>query len=330
MNPIEDRIPITIIDPYENLSLANSIIEYLENNYKEDKFILTKAGFIKKTASNVGYRWSIDMQGSSSVVEIMARLKEGFCRIQFRNKPLSKEAPMWGSKALRTLYKYCPQIASKIELDEKQNEIWKFKAKSFYNGEPGIDCFLGIPSGAEHFSGLELNNCVCSLDIHWAFPAALAVVMPETEDALIELYKKRKQDETIKSIGTHAIGAMASDVTRRISQLGLVNKSLAHLRYDILKQHMNKVAILTKELRKQGAIILNIRTDSIKFIWDKSLKPRLPFEGSGLGEWSYDFYKIARYRQFSTGCYQYEDSEGKHYVILNGKTKLDKIKPRDE
>ena len=164
------------------------------------------------------------------------------------------------------------------------------------------------------------------MDLHWAFPSALTKIIPSTEEVIRDLYSKRKKgDISIKAIGVAAIGAMCSEFTTNIG-LG-AKEALAKLRYKILEFHCNKLYYLINEIERQGGRILNLRTDSIKFIATKRLN--LPGEGPGLGQWSYEF-EDCTYRQFSTGKYEYFDNDGVYHPVVSGYTKLDAIRPRSE
>lgn len=319
------EIPITKIDPCENIEEANQLLKYIQNNYKEGKFIKTKSGGISKNAKNM--KSMFEMSRHNQMYEIILHdNKKGWARIQFRNIA-KNDHEIYGTAALKELLKRAPKLKDYVCYDEKVNEYWHNQAKRFYNISLfGEQAFFGIPEEAEQFNGYELDH-VWSLDIHSAFPAALAEVVPEIYQSIQTLYEKRKKDPKAKAIMNLAIGTMTSKVTK---MCGLkVERALSKVRFDTLQRHLQYVVHLKNKIIEQGGIPLNLRTDSIKFYWDKPYAPQLPGQGNNLGEWDYEF-KDCKYRQISTGKYEYIDNSGKYHAVVNGKTKLDRIKPRDQ
>ena len=324
------KLPITVIDPCNDLDKANKILKWCADNCLNAKFKMTNNGGISHSMTNARNIWQ--MSCYNNVYEILVHHRDyGWARIQFRNiTTVTKDGDtntIHGLNALKELLNKIPTLKNYINLDENENEKWHNRAKTFYNMELyGDYAFLGIPEDAQRFNGVELEH-VWSLDIHSAFPAALTRKYPETAPVIEDLFQKRKEDPMAKAIMNYAIGAMTSEGTK---SRGLkAKRALAKVRYDVLEDNMLRIQYLAHLIRKQGGIILNFKTDSIKFIWDRPYDPELPFQGTGLGEWSYDFIDC-KYRQFSTSKYEYIDNAGIYHPVISGKTKLDRVKPRSE
>lgn len=322
------KLPVTSFDPLKDgIEECNELVKHLEKLAEYKKFDRTKSGGIAKSVFNA--LDGIEFQVGRSWVELLLHIKGQWARVQFRNcKGLNGETEeIWGNTSLKQLIKICPEIKEFVSKDEEKNEQHHLAAKKYYNNTICPIAFMGIPERAESTKGKELNKCVCSIDIHSAFPAALARVIPEIRERIDEMYLKRKEDPNIKQILNLSIGTMTSVGTQRY--LG-AKRALAELREKVLEDHAQVMHFLIEEIEKQGGVVINLRTDSIKFIWTKPFKPILPGEGDGLGQWSYEFYKAPAYRQYSTGCYEYIDNAGVYHPVLNGYTTLDRIKPRSE
>lgn len=316
------KIPVNQINPNAQFEEANELLRELKSKYKIGTFLRTKSGGLAKNVKNiVDDQFEITSKSKASVEILVFDIKKGWTRIKFCNNYRTEDdKAICGTKALKKLIEYCPEIKDFICKDEEENHKWREEAKKFYRPEG----FMGVRE--EYHNGKTYEH-VYSLDFHWAFPSALAALIPSTRDKLEELYDKRKTDKTgmIKAMGNTAIGAMCSEWTLNI---GLKSKeALAKLRYDILNLHNQRMQFMIKEIEKQGGIILNLRTDSIKFASPRPLI--LPYEGDGLGKWSYEF-RNCRYRQRSTAAYEYIDNAGKYHAVISGLTNLDRIKPRDE
>ena len=322
------KLPVTSFDPLKDgIEECNELVKYLESVAEYKKFDRTKSGGIAKSIFNALN--GMEFQVGRSWIELLIHIDGSWARVQFRScKDLNGEKEeVWGNTSLKQLIKICPEIKEFVSKDEEKNEEKHIEAKKYYNNAICPIAFMGIPERAENVKGKELVDCVCSIDIHSAFPAALARVIPRIRERINEMYNKRKDDPNIKQVLNLSIGTMTSTGTQRY--LG-AKRALAGLRLDVLDDHAHLMNFLVKEIEKQGGVVINLRTDSIKFIWLKPFKPVLPGEGNGLGQWSYEFYKTPKYRQFSTGCYEYIDNAGAYHPVLNGYTSLDRIKPRSE
>lgn len=320
------RVPITVINPYTELDRANEVIEYIENNFEEHKFRRTKKNYISKHLGNWGnyYEYS---RCSSCIEFVIHSIQLGWCVLQFRMIELDgKKQDIFGSQALGALYRLIPELKNEVCENIQENEEAQQQARIYYNIELFPGAFEGIPEGREQYCGKTLQH-VYSLDFRSAFFSALAEIRPQWRERLEEWDAKRKTEENIKQYMNLAIGAMTN--AKITKGLFGVEKALSKLRLEILSHHARKFHQLIAELKRRGAIILNLRTDSIKFIGNEEMFKDLPWEGTKLGTWKREF-SDCQYRQFSTGKYQWIDENGKNHIKLNGKTKLDNVKPREE
>lgn len=318
-------LPITKINPYTELNRANKIIEWIENTYQEQKFRRTTKGYIAKHIKNLGnyYEWS---KCSSCVEFIIHDTLKGWCVIQFRlSSYKDKKQNIYGSQALRALYKLIPELKDEVNDNVEENEKAQNEAKKYYNINGFDGAFEGIPMGMEKLNGKTISH-VYSLDFRSAFFSALAEIRPQWRARLDKWDSERKSNEDVKQYMNLAIGAMTNaKITKNIFG---VEKALSKLRLEILDWHARKFHWLVRELRKRGAVILNLRTDSIKFMGNEDMFKDLPWEGTGLGTWKREF-SDCQYRQFSTAKYQWIDQDGKNHIKLSGLTQLDKIKDRE-
>ena len=316
-------IPVNQLNPAKQLNESNELLKELKDNYVRGEFVHTNCGGLSRHVKNIieHKKFEITQHSRASIEIIIYNIEKGWTRVKFCNDfRTNDDKAISGTKSLKKLIEYCPEIADYVCEDEEENHKWREEAKKFYTPEG----FMGVRE--EFYNNRELKH-VYSLDFHWAFPSALATIIPSTRDKLEELYDKRKTDKSgmIKAIGVAAIGTMCSVWTKNI---GLkAEESLAKLRYEILNLHNQRMQFMIKEIKKQGGIILNLRTDSIKFASPRPLI--LPHEGDGLGKWSYEF-RDCRYRQRSTAAYEYIDNEGKYHAVLSGSCKRDKTESREE
>lgn len=322
------KIPVILIDPTADLAGANELLNEIDqNNFSWRPFCRSKSGGLARRISNYDFnRADYWQRGGNRAELVLFDCNRGFCRVQFGAVPKDDKGNLIvGTKALRQLINKIPIINDYVETDEKQNNYYRQEAKKFYRN-PDEGGFLGIPTSATCYNDQELDH-VWSLDVHWAFPSALAKILNDDRatEVLNELYLKRKTNDIIKSMGVAAIGTMCSDFT---TNMGLGAKgALAKLRYQLLEFHAAKMKMLREQIEAQGGIILNMRIDSIKFIATHRLT--IAGEGSELGRWSYEF-EDCRYRQATTGKYEYIDNDGVYHAKVNGATVLDRFVARDQ
>lgn len=161
------------------------------------------------------------------------------------------------------------------------------------------------------------------LDIHSAYPAALAQTHPEFAPLIKYLYERRKDNPDLKAALNVSIGWFQRKKC----------PDHANLARDAINRHNQTMRELCRWIEEQGGTVLLTRTDSI---WYTNNSP-VPFhdtafisrEGSHLGQWSYQEID-AQLRIKSRGAYEYIDHNGKLHIKLCGLSHLDRIKPRDE
>ena len=198
------------------------------------------------------------------------------------------------------------------EPNKENYSKWNDDAKEFYNSLNRL-AFLGIPTSAEKYNGKNLDH-VYSIDIHSAFPAALARIEKPLAPIINYYYVQRHNNPQYKEMLVKGIGCMARN-------------GYCKLRYRALEDHAIYFNKLIKMFKAKGCEILNLRTDAIifKYEGDPSILETIEGYGNELGQWDWKF-KDVTYRQFSTGKYQYME-DGIHQIVLNGRSKLDETKP---
>ena len=322
-------IPQTSFNPLTQGELCQEILDEIRKKYKEFKFIRTKKGFISKDLDNWD-NW-FELENKRNGIHIIIHdINEGWTKINMGVVQLNddiQEKPVWGQEALSMWLKKLPQLKDEVSYDIEKNKKVKDFDKGWYNINDWPYAFQGIPEENLKYCNKNLDH-VYSLDFHSAFPSALSRIRPDMAPVIEDWYLKRKINPRIKEYLNKGIGAFASEEAG--AKLLGVENGLAQLRSEILQEHAAMMCHMKELLWERGCIILNLRIDSIKFMcFDEEKLRDLPYQGEGLGQWSYEF-KDCRYRQFSTGKYQYIDNNGNHKVVLNGFTRLDKIKPRSE
>lgn len=198
------------------------------------------------------------------------------------------------------------------EPNQDKYSMWNDDAREFYDSRNRLS-FLGIPTSAEKYNGKNIDH-VYSIDIHSAFPAALARIEKPLYPIINYYFLQRHNNPEYKEMLVKGIGCMARN-------------EYCKLRYRVLKNHAIYFNKLVSTFKAKGCTILNLRTDAIIFRYEGNSKDLEQIEGFGndLGQWNWKF-KDVTYRQFSTSKYQYME-EGVHNIVLSGRTKLDEVKP---
>lgn len=263
----------------------------------------------------------IGTSSTTTIQLIIHDYNKGWCIVQIQRDKLEQTKSVSGLNALKSLIDAVPALKQYISEDKQANDAAQQDAKKLYRE------FEGVPANATQYNGKVLNH-VWSVDINSAFPDALTHIVPSSTKYIRQLYEKRKTNAKAKGKLNNAIGAMTSKVT---TFLGMPPRALSQLRYEILKWHNDQFQKYVRYFESQGAIIINKRIDSIKFIWPfTDRKPHIPNEGADLGQLKIDFAD-ATYLQLSTSKYQYIDpTTNKLKVVISGLTSLDRVKPRAE
>ena len=179
----------------------------------------------------------------------------------------SKTYGLTGKKAYSKLLSSITIIKPSHKYTEEEKKIWKSKSATFYDNTYSPYAFLGIPTSAEKYKGKNLDH-VYSIDIHSAFPAALARVIPITKPGITKLYLERHDKPENKAILNMSIGYMA-------------RTDYCELRYKVLENHAIYFKMLVETFKAKGCEILNLRTDAIIFRYEGNSKDLETIKGYG-------------------------------------------------
>lgn len=327
------RIPVNYVNPLvEEERLAfNELLTYIDGLKPLMKNIVRTSGkgLISKNIVNWLNNCYMPIVRNQNEVNIyMHLLGKGWALFIIKAIKTVDERPYQANyfNMLKELINEVPAILDQKCDNEAENEYWHVKAKEFYNSRLEGTCFFGIPSDARRYNGKVLEH-VYSLDFHKAFPTMLSFIVPEA----IPWKNKVRNGEIDKIAAVAAIGCMTSDRLSRYIK-GIKSRGLARLRYKILEQLAYKVNNLKELLELRGCTVLNLRTDSIKFIVPEGksitkIIATLPGKGD---LWDLEWNDQC-YIQCSTGKYAHW-TKGDRYIkpTLNGRTRLDYVKPREE
>lgn len=329
------KLPVTSINPIndEDRALYNNIAALLTSGEYKEGFLTSekKGGILKRVPNFVGNRYYWYQLATDNYYVYIHNNEKGWAKIHITNPGLKQQDTssfVHPFRELKKLIEEVPAVKNWQSTDvELNNQVHKaaqafYITKGDYGPGKGVS-FMGIPDEAAHLNGQTLDH-VWSLDFHKAFPTMLSLVVPETKpwrDAIIK-------GEKSKAIGVQVIGAMTSEA---LANHGFAApRCYAALRYEVLKKLSEMLNNIANKLTYYGATILNYRTDSIKFIWNKPYSPSIVLKDTSEGElWDFE-WKNVQYRQFSTSKYEWR--EGPHapaHIVLSGKTKLDHVKPRE-
>ena len=183
-----------------------------------------------------------------------------------------------------------------------------------------------IRMDAPKLTGENKTYIAHHIDIHSAWPAALARLHPEFQKPIEYIYKKKEEESkkgadssnnVFKAILNYSIGWMQS--------IEKSNAQWAHLSRDAINDNNRYMRELAQQLKDSGRMVLAYNTDGIWYCGDIYHGAG---EGEELGQWSNDHTNCA-IRFKSAGSYEYIEN-GKYKPVVRGKTKLEQIKPRDK
>ena len=299
------KIPVTIIPMSEaGATEFNELYFWCKKNV-QNIIKRTKSGGIE-----TGYKLIVpayDIRTTHTCVELTLITTRCF-RFQFRSPldaPEKKEAHgIAGRQAFKAFIKILDTYGIKLEE---------------YAVENGAEIKKSIPAphialANEFIAGKTFTN-VHHIDFHSSYPAGLANTHPEFRECLEDLYKKRKEDETIKAIFNYSIGFMQS--------MSGCQARYAILSRDAISDNNRRVEELAQQLTASGRFVLSYNTDGI---WYKGEIYHGELEGDKLGEWQND-HTNCTWRAKSAGAYEYIEA-GQYTPVIRGRTKLDMVKPR--
>ena len=265
---------------------------------------------IKRTPSggihimaNIQLRYDICSKGNG--VELIYLGKEGSLRFLFN---LRKEG-ISGSQAFYQFKKICK--AHDIDIEE-------------FGIENGEEVKEQIEKPMIKFFGVKdrIYLGVHHLDINSSYMAGIAKYQPEMAEVIQEIYSKRKSDNTMyKDILTHTYGFCQSEWCK----INDHKYALAHWSRAAVEFNNRMIEDLTKKIQAAGGYIVAFNTDGI---WYKGEVYHDENEGKELGQWKND-HVDCKIRFKSKGAYEFIE-DGIYHPVIRGRTKYDRIKPREE
>lgn len=305
------KTPVAAIDNTEDgAHFFNTLyreVMRLAAKQKWNKITRTKSGGISISRKNfIPPMW--DVRATYSCIE-MTVIDKRMIRVQFRLVcNWEKETTISGREAFREFKERCRRKG--IELDD-------------YVIDNGIAVKETIPNLLikmvnAAYKDVEWENCH-HIDFHNSFPSGLCNTHPEFREVVEPIYNERKDPEKTdlnKAILNYTIGMFQS-----IDNTGA---AWAHLSKDAITDNNNRLLELTRRLEKSGRLPLLWNTDGV---WYQGDVYHGEGEGKNLGEWEND-HTNCRLRIKSNGAYEFIEG-GKYYPVIRGRTRLDKIKPRD-
>lgn len=303
------RIPCTQIDMDDDgMIMFNQIVEYIQS-LGLSKIVRTPSGGISIKGC-LKLRPRYDVRELKSMIELTIVMYEGCWRIQFRNsfERIGNEQGISGTHAFWKFSDICKKHGINIQDYREKN---KEKAKqNKIEIEPYQKKVL-----SKVYLYKDIDN-VHHIDLNSSFMANLSEVYEEFKPVAEELYDNRKINPIYKGVMTNTIGYFQSECH---------NFSWAHLSKAAVNGNNEKVRLLIEKLRESGRIPILVNTDGI---WYSGEQYHDEDEGTKLGQWKTD-HKNCILHIKSPGCYQYKE-DGKVHTVMSGRTKLDRVKDRDE
>lgn len=177
----------------------------------------------------------------------------------------------------------------------------------------------------ERYTDMVVNTCY-SLDRNNSFPASMAEVYPATRPWVEKYYQERQEMKRLNKLGLVTNTKYEEFKKYGSILVGWLNnpKTHRHRAWKKIVSNSNKVVHKLREyIESRGNTVLLVNTDAIKFIG------YIPYEGSDkLGEFKYEWEDTKMYVK-GVKSYAYLDKD-KWKFKQAGKTKLDKLKPRED
>lgn len=297
------RIPVYAVNmTEEGMDEFNEI--YFELKELElNKIIRTKSGGISTARKNfVPPMW--DVRSLSSCIEMTILLAEGAWRIQFRVYEKEDKKKVWGRTAFIEFCKVCKKFD--IELDD-------------YAIDDGLEVKKSIESPMIDLEARphKVYYGVHHLDLNSSHIAGMVKYHPYLAEPFTWIYEKRKENPIYKDILTHTWGFLQSSMCQA---------RWAHISKDGIRYTNEKLRELTQKLEESGRTVLAHNTDGI---WYAGEVYHDADEGKNIGQWKND-YVNCMWRAKSKGAYEFITEDGEYKPVIRGRTRLDKIKPREE
>lgn len=306
LKPNKLLIPVTAVYPSEeSIAQFNDLYHWAINNIK-NKIVRTRSGGI--SVKRLNFRAPMwDVRATNNCIELTFVLCEGCWRIQMRFGSTPKEEnAIYGKQAFEKLKNMLR--ADGIDIDtyaiDNGAEIKKEIEKTMIK--------LENPAVAR----LVWDN-VHHIDIHSAWPAGLVAMHPEFKPTIEMIYNKRKENSIYKAVLNMSIGYMQS--------IHCCGARWAQLSRDAINYNNAVMRDLAQRLKSSGRTILAYNTDGI---WYTGEVYHGEGEGKGLGQWENDHVNC-KWRAKSAGRYEFME-DGIYTPVVRGRTRLDRIKPREE
>lgn len=265
----------------------------------------TKSGGVSISKNN--FKPPMYLVSLTSAVAEMTFIGEGkMLRVQFRQVVKIDEDEIYGTQALSKLGEI---LQRKFDID-----LNKYRIPNGREVKKEVPHYI-IKSNRS-FEGLELENCH-HIDFHSSFPAGLANTHPEFRPAMEHIYSLRKKVPIMKAILNLSIGMFHS-----VKQ---TEAAWAHLAKDAISDNNKRIEKMTERLLDAERTPILWNTDGIWYIGEIYHGEG---EGCNLGEWEND-HTNCRLRIKSKGAYEFIE-DGKYYPVIRGRTKLDRVRPREE
>lgn len=299
------KIPVYAIGmTEEGMAEFNEI--YFELRQMElNTIVRTKSGGISIARKN--FRppmW--DVRQHTSFIEMTVLLAAGAWRIQFRvYEKIDDKKQVWGRTAFMEFTKVCRKFG--IDINDYVIDNGEEVKKEIES--PIIDLVVR-PN--------RIYHNVHHLDLNSSHIAGMVKYHPYLAEPLTMIYEKRKENPIYKDILTHTWGYLQSK---------LHGAKWAHISRDGIKYTNERLRELTKKLEESGRTVLAHNTDGI---WYSGEVYHDENEGTKIGQWKNDYTNCPMWRAKSKGAYEFLTSDGEYKPVIRGRTRLDRIKPREE
>lgn len=304
-------LPCTQTDSMEDF---NEVFFYYRDRNKKEPFKLikrTKSGGISLRGFK-GHQW--DLRNTKACIELTVLDYDGCFRLQYRNN-INKDLEIDNSIKIsgRIAYEKFKEALKEegIKLDDyalTPEEGLKEKEKI---EKPMIFCPKPLYQGEK----VVFHN-VYHIDIRSSYPFGLKQYRPEF-GAVIDKWFKLKEEghKEYKAYLNLLIGMMQS------AHIDYKHADISRFAINLNNKRLREKA---QELKDKGDMVLLYNTDGIWFIGDY-----VPESGNELGDFRVD-YCAKDFRIKSNGAYEFIDQDGVYHPVIRGKTRLDRIKPREE
>lgn len=301
------KIPVTAFSmTEEGVEQFNKVFLWLKDYCKSFNTIKrTKSGGISIDHIRLP-QW--DVRLLTSCVEVTVLSIDGMFRVQLRTGVSEDKQAISGRKCFWIFKDICSKFG--INLDDYTIENGKEFKEAIV--QPPIKLYRPTNKG-------KIYSNVHHIDLNSSFCAGIAEYAPALQAPIEHIYNNRKKYPVYKDILTHTQGFMQSSI---------VGYRWAHLSKAGIDSNNRKIAYLTDQLLAKGFVILAYNTDGIWYTHPNGYIYHDEYEGTKLGMWKTD-HKYCTWQAKSDGAYHFIEN-GKCHTVLRGRTRLDRIKRRED